>query len=283
MFQSERRNIKRKFDSEQQRWEEVYHKTNYDSKGFQWRKSSAVALCVKHLPPGSHILDLGCGCGHASTTLAQLGYRVTGADLSEPMIAQAAGNARLMGLDNCHFEVFDFVNDEPKAGQFDGLIALGFLEDFDDPVWVLKKMHKLLKRDGVAMVQIWNRRPLGDTVLSPPYRLFSTIAHPLRLLKSLAKSALPKALVRRLAKSPPMRPSRIEVIHRRYTADELREMAEEAGFKVIDARGSRFFPSKFFFCDRRRVHWDERLQKWTMDKPFIQQRAIDYVGALKKV
>ena len=128
MLQSERHEIKRKFDSEQQRWEKVYHEKHYDARGVQWRKNGAVDLCLEHVPPRSSILDLGCGCGQASTTLARLGYRVKGVDLSDHMIAQATRNARAMGLDNCHFEVFDFAKNDTNVGQFDGLVALGFLE-----------------------------------------------------------------------------------------------------------------------------------------------------------
>lgn len=283
MLQSERFDVKQKFDTEQPQWDEMYYRADYQSKGFQWRKNSGVELCVKHLPPGSHIADLGCGCGHASATLARLGFRVYGADISKPMISKAAANARVLGLNNCRFEVFDFVNDAPKQEEFDGLLALGFIEYFDDPVWVLRRMHELLKPGGVAMVQIWSRRPLGDVVMAPAYRLVDGVTHPWRQLKRIGKAVLPETVVQRLQKSPPKTPSHNEPSHRRYTPTELHEMAAMAGFKVVDARGSRFFPSKFFFRDGTRVRWDERLQEWTKDKPSVRAKGIDYVAALKKV
>ena len=132
------------------------------------------------------------------------------------------------------------------------------------------------------MVQIWSRRPLGDVLLAPLYRLLHAVTHPLRLVKRLARSILPKSLVQKLVKHQVVIAQTIEVKHRRYTPRELSRMAEQAGFKLIDARGSRFLPSKFFFSEDRRIRWDEQLQKWTKRKPVLQQMAIDYVSALRK-
>lgn len=283
MVQSDRQDIQRKFDSEQPRWEAMYHKADYDSKGFQWRQEGAVALCARHVPPEGRVLDLGCGCGNASTTLARLGYRVLGVDISEPMIAQATQNAARMGVDNCEFAIYDFVREHPEAGHFDGVVALGFIEYFDEPVWVLRRIHHLLRRNGVAMVQIWNRRPWSDTTLVPIYRSFRTIRHPVDSLKDLGKMMLPKSWVQHLQRTAPVSRTAHEPCHRRYLPLDFHAMAEKAGFQVIDARSSRYFPYHFFFSDERRIRWDEQLQQWARHKPFARYGAIDYVAALKKV
>lgn len=46
-------------------------------------------LLLKDLPPGSRILDLGCGTGHLSVRLSERGYKITGLDISEDMLAFA--------------------------------------------------------------------------------------------------------------------------------------------------------------------------------------------------
>jgi len=283
LVQSERQDVKRKFDFEQPRWEEIYHKADYHSRGFQWRQGKAVALCVSHVSPGGWILDLGCGCGNASTTLAQLGFRVLGVDISEPMIAQATRNAALMGVEDCRFELYDFAQEHPGAGRFDGLVALGFIEYFDDPVWVLKRMRDLLRPGGIATVQVWNRRPWADTMLTPSYQIGHAVGHPIDSLKELAKAVLPRTVVERLQSAKPARPSVREPNHRRYTPREFHTAAAAAGFQMIDARASRYFPYRFFFANERRVRWDEQLQKWAEHKRLVREGAIDYVAALKKV
>jgi ubiquinone/menaquinone biosynthesis C-methylase UbiE len=44
------------------------------------------------------VLDAACGTGHHAIALAKRGYRVTGADLSAPMVAQARDNAQAAGV-----------------------------------------------------------------------------------------------------------------------------------------------------------------------------------------
>ena len=282
-IQSEVQDIKRKFDAEQPRWEEIYHRFDYDSKGFQWRQQGAIDLCLKHVPLGGWILDLGCGCGNASVALAKLGFDVLGADISEPMISQAARNAELMRAANCRFEVFDFSREHPAAGRFQAVVALGFIEYFDDPLWVLRRMHHLLRSDGVAIVQIWNRRTWSDRVLKPAYGCFHAVRHPIDASKDLAQAVLPRRLVERLRTTKPAGPARREPQHRRYTPAELHDIAGRAGFRLIDARASRFFPCRFMFSNERRIRWDEQLQHWSEHKRFVRDGAIDYIAALRKV
>src|SRR5207245_4449387 len=53
---------------------------------------------ILHLRKGGRILDLGCGAGRHSIGLAQRGYRVTGLDLSAPLLAEARKAARGAGV-----------------------------------------------------------------------------------------------------------------------------------------------------------------------------------------
>ena len=49
--------------------------------------------------PNAHLLDIGCGRGRHTRTLARRGYRVTGIDLSEKAIEAARAEAADEGLD----------------------------------------------------------------------------------------------------------------------------------------------------------------------------------------
>ena len=48
-----------------------------------------AAFCAGLVPPGSRVLDAGCGTGRVAIRLAELGYDVTGVDLDESMLAVA--------------------------------------------------------------------------------------------------------------------------------------------------------------------------------------------------
>jgi 2-polyprenyl-3-methyl-5-hydroxy-6-metoxy-1,4-benzoquinol methylase len=50
------------------------------------------------LPPGSAILDMGCGTGRHSVELAKLGYKMTGVDLSSGMLEVAHKTAIQAGV-----------------------------------------------------------------------------------------------------------------------------------------------------------------------------------------
>lgn len=51
------------------------------------------------LPPGGAVAACACGTGEITLRLARAGYRITGLDISEPMLRVAAQKARAQGLD----------------------------------------------------------------------------------------------------------------------------------------------------------------------------------------
>jgi len=62
------------------------------------QRSAAWIAAELRLPPGSAILDLGCGPGLYTTHLACMGHRVTGVDYSRRSIEYASAQARQNGL-----------------------------------------------------------------------------------------------------------------------------------------------------------------------------------------
>ncbi len=52
-----------------------------------------AAFCAALAPPGSRVLDAGCGTGRVAIRLAELGYDVTGADLDASMLEVARERA----------------------------------------------------------------------------------------------------------------------------------------------------------------------------------------------
>src|SRR5437762_9557895 len=76
---------------------------------------------------GKTVLDIGCGPGHYSVTLAKNGAaEVFGVDFADEMISLASQNAQSAGVENrCHFSRKDFLLD-PIDKKFDYTIAMGF-------------------------------------------------------------------------------------------------------------------------------------------------------------
>ena len=102
-------------------WSEEFHSAAFPILSRIW---------LRRLPPGAHILDVGCGTGHLAALLATRGFRVTGIDVSREMLAYARANApaaefvladaasfRLPGACDAAVSTFDSLNHllEPEA------------------------------------------------------------------------------------------------------------------------------------------------------------------------
>ncbi len=82
-------------------WEQFFdaHAPQYMDNGFTKNTFREVDFLLGELalPPGSSILDIGCGTGRHSIELARRGFAVTGLDLSAEMLKQAELGAKEAG------------------------------------------------------------------------------------------------------------------------------------------------------------------------------------------
>jgi ubiquinone/menaquinone biosynthesis C-methylase UbiE len=108
---------------------------------------------------GGVAVDLACGPGHYTICLARhLGYeRVTGIDLSAPMVETANRNAVVQGLEGrVGFEVGDVTKlDRLEGGAFDLVSFTGaahHMPDLDTVAHILRQMERIAKPEGLVMV-----------------------------------------------------------------------------------------------------------------------------------
>ena len=95
---------------------------------------------------GKSVLDVGCGPGHYSITLAQRGAaRVVGLDFAEGMLQIAADHARQAGVgERCTFLTGDFLSYSPPE-PFDYVIVMGFMDYMANPRRVVQKVLSLTR------------------------------------------------------------------------------------------------------------------------------------------
>jgi len=107
------------------------------------------------LPKGSRILDIGCGVGRHSIELAKRGYRVTGIDISEGMLAEGRKRAEKEGV-NVEFIRADATKFQRRR-EFDAAICLcegafSILSHGDNPIEhdlaILRNVYEALKPGG---------------------------------------------------------------------------------------------------------------------------------------
>ncbi|HMA00455.1 MAG TPA: class I SAM-dependent methyltransferase [Steroidobacteraceae bacterium] len=85
-----------------------------------------------NVPPGTRVLDVGCGVGRWSRLLAERGAAVVGVDLSPTMIAEARRRAMQDGvLQRCRFSVGDLSSLE-LGERFDVILAVTVLQHILD-------------------------------------------------------------------------------------------------------------------------------------------------------
>ncbi len=107
-----------------------------------------------NLPEEAKILDLACGKGRHSIYLNEMGFDVTGADLSENNIAEA----KKFENDKLRFEVHDMR--EPCTEKYDAILNLftsfGYFENEADNFKTLKAIHESLTEYGFAVIDFMN-------------------------------------------------------------------------------------------------------------------------------
>jgi len=126
------------------------------------------------LPPGSRVLDLGCGEGLFSRVLEQDGYRVVGIDLSERLVDAA----RMRGPDTIAFVVDDAQTlISQGVGSFDGAICVLALMDIPDIGAVFQAAHRVVRPGGTFACVLMH--PAFD---GPGARWLDDAPHPGRLV-----------------------------------------------------------------------------------------------------
>lgn len=117
-------------------------------------------LIEKVLPKETYpkVLDLGCGRGRHSLTLAEKGYEVKGIDLSPQAVIKATKEAGKRGLEKVRFEERDMRL--PLDETFDAVVNLfttfGYFLDDSENVEVLKSVQSMLRPKGRFMIDFLN-------------------------------------------------------------------------------------------------------------------------------
>ena len=106
------------------------------------------------IPKGGKILDLACGKGRHSIYLNQLGYDVTGVDLSSNSIA----HAKQYENDSLRFVVHDMST--PFPNQFDAVVNLftsfGYFDKEEDNLNTIKAIRSCLNSTGFGVIDFMN-------------------------------------------------------------------------------------------------------------------------------
>ncbi|MEY4358606.1 MAG: hypothetical protein RLZZ631_92 [Cyanobacteriota bacterium] len=153
---------------------------------------------LDQLPPGSRVLDVGCGIGGSARILARdYGLDVLGISISPGQI-QRAQELTPAGL-SCRFAVMDALNLELPDQSFDAVWSVEAGPHMPDKQRYADELLRVLKPGGRLAVADWNRR---DPAVRPLNRLERWVMHQLLVQWAHPEFASIPGFRRNLEQSP---------------------------------------------------------------------------------
>jgi 2-polyprenyl-3-methyl-5-hydroxy-6-metoxy-1,4-benzoquinol methylase len=102
-----------------------------------------------------NILDIGSGQGIITYEIARRfpQSEVVGIDILENLVERDNRVAKIIGLENCRFEVMDIMNIDYE-NYFDLVVTVDILEHIKDDERALKQFNKVLKPGGLLLLHV---------------------------------------------------------------------------------------------------------------------------------
>jgi ubiquinone biosynthesis O-methyltransferase len=124
---------------------------NYDKteERFEYIHSKSRENTKKYLKGSNIVLDYGCGTGTTSCQFAGHVKEIHAIDISSKMIEIAKEKAVVSKVENVNFVQADIFDKRYKEESFDAILAFNMLHTVPNPKNVMKRIHELLKPEGL--------------------------------------------------------------------------------------------------------------------------------------
>ena len=222
-------------------WDELFDETYLTTYGplleeERTRVEAEGAVRVAAVEPGAELLDCPCGFARHSLVLAELGYRVTGADRSEVQLAEArrrTGDAAWPRLVRADYRELPFEDES-----FDAVLclftSLGYLDRSGD-MRVLSEFRRVLRPRGALVIETMHRDRLARIFLSRTWDRLPDGG--LFLQQHEADWVSGTVSTEHLYVPPEGERVTRRFVHRGYTATEWVAMLREARFDELECFG----------------------------------------------
>jgi SAM-dependent methyltransferase len=193
-----------------------------------WLRNRSVSLLKQSFAPGQTVLEIGCGTGTETLSLARHGVSVVASDISSKMLKVLSMKASESGLEDrvktLHARPYELVEKLRAAGvsELDGAYSTYGAINTDPMLPLLfRDLASMIRRKGVLILGVWNR-----------YCLFEILGYTLR--------ANPNMVAARMRNPVPVGKSRFCIASNAYTVGEIESLMKGL-FKVKEVRGVEIF------------------------------------------
>jgi SAM-dependent methyltransferase len=202
-------------------------------------------------PAEGELLDVGCGYGRHAIELGQGGYRVTGIDLSLPLLIRAADESqrRSLSVNFVHADMREMAFDNQFDGAYSFLTSFGYFDE-ETNLRVATSICRALKPGGRFLVDVINR----DYIVSDlPTRVWWEGEGCVVLEEVDFNFQTNRLTVRRSIVFQDGRQVEHDISIRAYSLHELAKLLRQAGFRVMEVSGGVATRGHFFGSTSRSV------------------------------
>ncbi|MCX8001340.1 MAG: class I SAM-dependent methyltransferase [Anoxybacillus mongoliensis] len=118
---------------------------------------------ASHVMKGAHILEVAPGPGYLSIELAKRGFHVTAIDISPDFVEIATQNAKEANV-SVNFIEGNAAHLPFEDNRFDFVVCTAAFKNFKEPVKALCEMHRVLKKEGTALIIDMNREATDEEI-----------------------------------------------------------------------------------------------------------------------
>lgn len=187
---------------------------------------------LRRLPPGSLILETGCGLGNDGLELLRSGYRLVETDVSPGQLFEARRLHHREGFEDSSFHLLADASRLPFAdASFDGMLMVASLHHLPEPEKALREARRVLQPGGLLVLGTEPNAWQNKTIY-PVGKLF------LKLVRALSGKA----------QEPPAAVSEADRLTEGFSAASLSRLLKEAGFEHVELKPAGYLSALLFFA-----------------------------------
>jgi SAM-dependent methyltransferase len=252
-------------------WEQIYTDRTVYSRIYQERARQAIGYVDSlGLPLRAPVLEIGCGPGFITTTMAREGFNVCAIDSAPEMVERTRARARQAGLEPLVLARVGNIDSISFAdAAFEAVVVIGVSEWLDSMRRPLAEIYRVLRPGGHLIISADNYWPLHQ-VLDP---VFNPALKPI-------KSYIGKVLRFIGFRTPQPR------VHA-YSIRAFDKQLSDCGFEKVASRTFGFGP--FTFCNRtllnEEIGWElhRTLQRYAdQGIPLLRSAGLVYMVLSQK-